>query len=134
MDFSITNVFITVQERMLIINDDTGYNEQKEVFDRLIPLLKKELLASISSLLILLHLIYVEGKEDLDGNANDEEFKTSVVFPLQSSILKIFTNLLSYSTYRQHLFETDLISITKSLCVGSIATRPSVFTLISSMY
>ena len=96
--------------------------------------MKKELLASLSSLLILLHLIYVEGKEDLDGNANDEEFQTSVVFPLQSSILKIFTNLLSYSTYRQHLFETDLISITKSLCIGSIATRPSVFTLISSMY
>ena len=116
------------------MNIDNEQSEQKEVFDRLIPLLKKELLASLSSLLILLHLIYVEGKEDLEGNANDEEFQTSVVFPLQSSILKIFTNLLSYTAYRQLLFETDLISITKSLCIGSIATRPSVFTLTSSMY
>lgn len=96
--------------------------------------LNKEILASLSSLLSLLYQIFCLSDTDLEGNINDDHFRIERVYPLLVIILKIFTSLLTCSSYRDSIYRSNVILITRSFCCGSATIKPREFILVNELY
>lgn len=96
--------------------------------------LNKEILASLSSLLSLLYQIFCLSDTDLEGNVNDDHFRIERVYPLLVIILKIFTSLLTCSSYRDSIYRSNVVLITRSLCCGSATIKPREFILVNELY
>ena len=103
------------------------------MLERLKPFLTKELLSCLSSLVCLVFVIYVDSSEDLEGTVNDDVFRSERVYPVIESILTILTHVMCCVGYRESVFGSDVVGVTRCVCSGSAVMKPREF-LLPGMY